>query len=195
PGAVRARRPGEGTLMASLGHQHIEIPVSIEARARANSGSSSDFEPSPVSFLRDVLPALSKAGCNAGACHAKAEGQNGFKLSVFSYDPKSDYAHIVKDARGRRVFPAAPDESLIIKKPTTAIPHEGGLRFERGSETHQLLVRWLREGMAYSVTNEPALQRLVVFPKERRYRKGATQHLLVQAHYSDGSVREVTRLA
>src|SRR5207237_7991604 len=57
----------------------------------------------PVSFVRDVLPALSKAGCNAGACHAKAEGQNGFKLSVFSYDPRSDYAHIVKDARGRRV--------------------------------------------------------------------------------------------
>ena len=147
------------------------------------------------SFIRDVLPALSKAGCNAGSCHAKAEGQNGFKLSVFSYDPRSDYAHIVKDARGRRVFPAAPDESLIIKKPTTAIPHEGGLRFERGSETHQLLVRWLREGMAYSVTNEPALQRLVVFPKERRYHKGAVQRLLVEAHYSDGSIRDVTRLA
>src|SRR5437762_10840056 len=113
-----------------------------------------------LSFLNDVLPVIGKAGCNAGSCHAKAEGQNGFKLSVFSYDPKSDYAHMVKDARGRRVFPAAPDESLIIKKPTTAIPHEGGLRFERGSETHQLLVRWLREGMAYSVTNEPALQRL-----------------------------------
>src|SRR5207247_849456 len=153
------------------------------------------FTPPPVSFLRDVLPALSKAGCNAGACHAKAEGQNGFKLSVFSYDPKSDYAHIVKDARGRRVFPAAPDESLIIKKPTTTIPHEGGLRFERGSETHQLLVRWLREGMAYTVTNEPALQSLTAFPKDRRYRKGATQRLLVQARYSDGSVRDVTRLA
>jgi len=93
------------------------------------------------------------------------------------------------------VFPAAPDESLIIKKPTATIPHEGGLRFERGSETHQLLARWLREGMAYSVTNEPALQHLVVFPKERRYRKGATQRLLVQAHYSDGGVRDVTRLA
>src|SRR5439155_686522 len=79
--------------------------------------------------------------------------------------------------------------------PTTAIPHEGGLRFERGSETHQLLVRWLREGMAYSVTHEPALERLVVFPKERRYGKGATQRLLVQAHYSDGSARDVTRLA
>src|SRR6266516_2984377 len=194
-GELRALRPGAGTLIASFGRRHIEIPIRIEARAIGGSDSSSVFEPPPVSFLRDVLPALSKAGCNAGACHAKAEGQNGFKLSVFSYDPKSDYAHIVKDARGRRVSPAAPDESLIIKKPTATIPHEGGLRFERGSETHQLLARWLREGMAYSVTNEPALQRLVVFPKERRYRKGATQRLLVQAHYSDGSVREVTRLA
>ncbi|PYK58857.1 MAG: hypothetical protein DME21_14780, partial [Verrucomicrobia bacterium] len=192
---VRALRPGEGTLIASFGRQRVEIPIRIEASPSGDSDSSSVFEPSPVSFIRDVLPALSKAGCNAGSCHAKAEGQNGFKLSVFSYDPRSDYAHIVKDARGRRVFPAAPDESLIIKKPTTAIPHEGGLRFERGSETHQLLVRWLREGMAYSVTNEPALQRLVVFPKERRYHKGAVQRLLVEAHYSDGSIRDVTRLA
>jgi hypothetical protein len=166
-----------------------------EGRGEGRVGTRPPLTPSPVSFVRDVLPALSKAGCNAGACHAKAEGQNGFKLSVFSYDPRSDYAHIVKDARGRRVFPAAPDESLIIRKPTTAIPHEGGLRFEPGSETHQLLFRWLREGMAYSVTNEPALQRLVVFPKERRYHKSATQRLLVQAHYSDGSIRDVTRLA
>jgi len=221
---VRALRPGEGTLIASFGRQRVEIPMKVEqqedaidsgARSGPLTRSSTTLSPSergegrgegrvgtqplltppPVSFVRDVLPALSKAGCNAGACHAKAEGQNGFKLSVFSYDPRSDYAHIVKDARGRRVFPAAPDESLIIKKPTTVIPHEGGLRFERGSETHQLLVRWLREGMAYSVTNEPALQRLVVFPKERRYHKGATQRLLVAAHYSDGSIRDVTRLA
>jgi len=194
-GEVRAFRPGTGTLIASLGRHRVEIPVRIDARADGDGTRSVAFEPPPVSFIRDVLPALSKAGCNAGACHAKAEGQNGFKLSVFSYDPKSDYAHIVKDARGRRVFPAAPDESLIIQKPTTTIPHEGGLRFERGSETHQLLVRWLREGMAYSVTNEPALERLVVFPKERRYRKHATQPLLVEAHYSDGGVRDVTRLA
>src|SRR6185295_537914 len=192
-GELRATRPGEGTLAASLGRQRVEIPVRVESSS--NGDSNSLLYPPPVSFVRDVLPALSKAGCNAGACHAKAEGQNGFKLSVFSYDPKSDYDHIVKNARGRRVFPAAPDESLIIRKPTTAIPHEGGLRFERGSETYQLLVRWLREGMAYSVTNEPALQRLVVFPKERRYHKSATQRLLVEAHYSDGSVRDVTRLA
>lgn len=155
----------------------------------------SQTPPPPVSFILDVLPALSKAGCNAGSCHAKGDGQNGFKLSVFSYDPKSDFAEIVKEDRGRRIFPAAPEESLIIKKPTTALPHEGGLRFERGSETFQLLVRWMREGMNYSLTNEPVLQSIAVLPKEGRYRKGAKQRLLVQARYSDGSIRDVTRLA
>lgn len=190
-GQLRALRPGKGTLVASVGKNKVEIPVVV------NGGASNDKElgVAPASFVRDVLPALSKAGCSAGACHAKAEGQNGFKLSVFSYDPKGDYAEIVKDAHGRRVFPSAPEESLILKKPLTVIPHEGGLRFERGSETHQLLVRWIRQGMAYSLTNEPALERLSVFPKERRYQKKAAQRLLVQAHYSDGSVRDVTPLA
>src|SRR5437867_3268980 len=190
-GEVLARRPGQGVLTAQFKGKRVQIPVNVQSPAL----SASSPAPASVSFLRDVLPALSKAGCNAGACHAKPEGQNGFKLSVFSYDPRSDYAEIVKEDRGRRIFPAAPDESLIIKKPTTALPHEGGLRFERGSETHQLLTRWLREGMAYSLTNEPTLRRITVFPKERRYRKGAAQRLLVQAHYSDGTIRDVTRLA
>ena len=192
-GEVLAKGPGEGTVTAQFNGKRIEVPVKVHGVGEA--GSSAKMAPPPVSFLRDVLPALSRAGCNAGACHAKPEGQNGFKLSVFSYDPKSDYHEIVKEYRGRRVFPAAPDESLLIKKPTTAMPHEGGLRFERGSDTHQMLVRWMREGMAYSLTNEPALERIAAFPKERRYRQGATQRLLVQAHYSDGSIRDVTRLA
>lgn len=149
----------------------------------------------PVSFLRDVLPALSRVGCSAGSCHAKAEGQNGFKLSVFAYDPKADYDAIVKSDRGRRVFPAAPDQSLIVLKPTTAVDHEGGRRFEPGSELHQLLVRWMREGMAYRVEREPDLVRITVTPSERTYRKNDTARLAVQAHYSDGSSRDVTRLA
>lgn len=194
-GHLRAVRPGQGTLTARLGRRRVQVHVTVQASARTDSMAPDAFAPPPVSFVRDVLPALSRAGCNAGACHAKADGQNGFKLSVFSYDPKGDYAEIVKEARGRRVFPAAPDESLIIQKPTLALPHEGGQRFERGSETHQLLVRWLREGMAFARTNEPQLQRLRVWPPQRRYHKGARQRLLVQAQYSDGSVRDVTRLA
>jgi mono/diheme cytochrome c family protein len=150
---------------------------------------------SSPSFVRDVLPAMAKAGCMAGSCHAKPEGQNGFKLSVFSYDPASDYAEIVKEGRGRRVFPAAPEESLLLLKPTMTIDHGGGERFERGSETYDLLVRWIRGGMVYQHTNEPALARIAVEPRERTYRKRSTQPLRVTAHYADGSTRDVTRLA
>src|SRR5258708_1755142 len=76
-----------------------------------------------ISFPNDVMPLLTHAGCNAGACHAKPAGQAGFKLSVFGYDPRSDYLAIVKDARGRRVFLAAPEESLVLRKPTMAVEH------------------------------------------------------------------------
>ena len=149
----------------------------------------------PPSFVRDVLPALNQAGCASGGCHSKPEGQSGFKLSVFSYDPLSDYAEIVRDARSRRVFPAAPEESLILLKALTRVPHEGGQRFQPGSPTHQLLIRWIRAGMPYALTNEPVLQSISVFPAEGRYRKGGLQRLKVEARYSDGSVRDVTRLA
>lgn len=149
----------------------------------------------PASFVLDVLPVLNRAGCSAGACHAKAEGQNGFKLSVFSYDPKGDYEAIVQAVRGRRVFPAAPEESLLVQKPTNTIDHEGGRRIEPESEFHTLLVRWLREGMAYRVPGEPELKRITVTPRERVYRPADEQALRVEAHYSDGSHRDVTHLA
>ena len=199
-GEVRAVTSGQGTVAIRFGGREISVPVTVgdgertsARRGRANPDSA--LPPPPVSFVRDVLPALNRAGCAAGACHAKAAGQNGFKLSVFSYDTRHDYEAIVKAARGRRVFPAAPGESLLLQKALTTVPHEGGQRFDRGSATHQLLVRWLQEGMVYSLTNEPVLQRISVWPTERRYPKGATQHLLVRAHYSDGTERDVTSLA
>lgn len=188
----------EGTVM--LWNRDGKLRAKLEAGGK-DLGTEGRAAPSggklggPVSFVRDVLPVLSKAGCNAGACHAKPEGQNGFKLSVFSFDPRSDYAEIVKEARGRRVFPSAPEESLILKKATLAIPHEGGERFKAGSDACKLIVRWLREGMTYQGPDEPALVRIETTPSERRYRKGAKQALRVTAHYSDGSSRDVTRLA
>lgn len=166
-----------------------------EVVAGAAPGHRSGDAASPPSFVRDVLPALNQAGCASGGCHSKPEGQSGFKLSVFSYDPQGDYAEIVRDARGRRVFPAAPDESLILLKALTRVPHEGGQRFQPGSPTHRLLTRWIRAGMPYALTNEPVLQAVTVFPAEGRYRKGAQGRLKVEARYSDGSVRDVTRLA
>ncbi len=147
------------------------------------------------SFVYDVLPMMAKAGCMAGACHAKPEGQNGFKLSVFSYDPKADYAEIVKEARARRVFPAAPEESLILLKPTMAIEHGGGQRIEPGSEIYKTMVDWIRGGMPYQRPNEPSLVRIVVDPSQSTYAKNESRQLHVRAIYSDRTERDVTHLA
>jgi len=163
--------------------------------ATARAGRRTGADAAPPSFVRDVLPALHQAGCASGGCHSKPEGQSGFKLSVFAHDPAGDHAEIVRDARGRRVFPAAPEESLILLKALTRVPHEGGQRFQPGSPTHQLLTRWIRAGMPYTLTNEPVLKSVAVSPAEGRYRKGAQQRLKVEARYSDGSVRDVTRLS
>ncbi len=166
----------------------------LKATLKAAVPTNAVAEPT-LSFINDVLPVLSKAGCNAGSCHAKPDGQNGFKLSVFAYDPKSDFAGIVKADRSRRVFPALPEESLLLKKATLAVEHEGGQRIEAGSAAHQTLVKWIREGMPYTRTNEPALVEIKVTPRERVYRKGETQRLRVEARYSDGRVRDVSDLA
>ncbi|MEC9330948.1 MAG: DUF1549 and DUF1553 domain-containing protein [Verrucomicrobiota bacterium] len=148
-----------------------------------------------LSFVGDVLPVLAKAGCAGGSCHAKPKGQNGFSLSVFSHDPESDYREVVKDQRGRRVFPALPSESLLLKKPTLKVKHEGGRRFTDDSFFYGTIHRWIEEGMLYKRVNEPTLNRIDVFPLERRYSKSSSQQLIVTANFSDGSSRDVTHLA
>jgi hypothetical protein len=184
-GRLRALKTGTTSLVGTLGNQRVEVSVEI-------TPPPADAKPT---FIHDVLPVLSKAGCNAGSCHAKPDGQNGFKLSVFSYDPKGDFNQIVKDDRGRRIFPAAPAESLLLLKATQTIPHEGGERFDSKSDAYRILTAWIKSGTAYEAAGEPRLKRISVMPAERRYRKGATQRLQVFAHYSDGSARDVTGLA
>lgn len=148
----------------------------------------------PVSFTNDVMPVLMKAGCASGNCHAKPEGQNNFKLSVFGYDPAHDYREIVQDDRGRRLFPAAPEESLLLKKATGAVPHEGGQRIQPDSEAHRLLLEWIRQGAPFQLPKEPHLEVIEVAPREASYTKQQTQPLKVTARYSDGSIRDVTHL-
>ena len=147
-----------------------------------------------MSFLKDVLPVLNKAGCSAGSCHAKPEGQHGFSLSVFSYDTRKDWKEITHDAFGRRVFPAFPEESLIYKKATLAVPHEGGQRIRPDSESAKVLLQWIREGMVYQHEGEAVVERVTVSPAAGIYRKGAKQTLRVTAHFSDGKIRNVTDL-
>lgn len=184
-GLVQPHQPGRvlihGEAAGMRTFAHVEVAAAPASRQ--------------LSFTRDVLPVLTKAGCSAGSCHAKAEGQNGFKLSVFAYDPKSDYQEIVREDRGRRVFPAFPGESLLLKKATLTMDHEGGQRFEVDSPEYRTIAAWIGQGMAYQEKEEPALVQVEVFPKERRYRNRDVQRLVVIAHYSDGSTRDVTALA
>lgn len=183
-GIVRGIAPGRTTITATVDGKKTAVPVSVTSASSAG-----------ISFVHDLLPVLSRAGCNAGSCHAKPQGQNGFKLSVFAYDPRSDYRSIVKGDRGRRVFPADPEESLLLKKPTMTVEHGGGERFKRGSEPYQLISRWIEQGMSYSLPSDSALVSVEVFPPQRRYHKGANQPLVVMAHYADGRVVDVTDLS
>jgi hypothetical protein len=150
----------------------------------------------PLSFVHDVQPILTKAGCNAGACHAKAiTGQRGFRLSVLGFEPEEDYEAIVKQGRGRRVFPPAPEESLLITKGAALVPHTGGAKIKPGSEHYKTLVRWIAEGMSYTAANEPKLTGITVEPSRVTLKPKSNLPLKVTALYSDSSKRDVTSLA
>jgi hypothetical protein len=150
--------------------------------------------PAAVSFELDVLPVLTKAGCNAGACHGKARGQNGFQLSLLGFDRDFDYTAIVEEARGRRVFPAEPQRSLLLLKPTAQMPHGGGKRLRVGDAGYEVLRRWIADGMPRRDAAVLTLQRITVEPAECVLAAGGSQPLRVTAFYSDGSVRDVTGL-
>ncbi len=149
----------------------------------------------PVHFALDVVPILSKLGCNSGACHGRASGQNGFKLSVFGFDPAGDYDAIVKQARGRRVFPSSPASSLILAKPSGGVPHGGGVRLPKNSLDYELLSQWVDQGTPVGNANAARLVGLHVSPQERELAAGGEQQILATAIYSDGSFRDVSGAA
>lgn len=157
--------------------------------------SAAQDVPRPLNFANDIVPILTKGSCNSGGCHGKASGQNGFKLSLLGFEPEEDYEHIVKEARGRRLFPAAPEQSLLLTKGTAQLPHGGGKKLDPESEDYQDLVRWIREGMPYGSPDDPKLERISVEPPTRTMPLQGKQQLKVLAHYTDGSTRDVTRRA
>lgn len=148
-----------------------------------------------ANFTHDIIPVLTKYGCNGGGCHGKSEGQNGFKLSLLGFEPAEDYEHLVHEARGRRLFPAAPENSLLLLKGTGEMPHGGGARMERGTPDYLTLVRWMEQGMPAGQPDEPHPVRIAVFPSERLLAPETSQQLQVTAHYSDGSWRDITGIA
>jgi hypothetical protein len=153
------------------------------------------FELNQPSFELDVMPILSKAGCNGGGCHGALAGKAGFRLSLFGYDPKSDYLAITRDARGRRIDLADPGTSLLLTKPTTALPHKGGKRLDVGSDDYKLLAAWIEAGCPGPRENEKKLVGIDLGPTESTAAPGQTVAVTVTARYDDGSTRDVTHWA
>lgn len=180
-----------GALAAVDDQWRVEPLVGSNEQTEPPSGTS---RTEILSYTRDILPILTKAGCNLGSCHAKANGQAGFALSIFAFDPRSDYAEVVLESRARRVFPALPEDSLILQKATVRVQHEGGQRFEPDSEWARTIAEWIRQGMPYEAPDQPALTGIEVEPAEKTHRKKERTPLRVTARYSDGSSRDVTTL-
>jgi len=184
-GVITPAGDGKATLTAKSSGVSVSIPIVVE-------NFKSD---PPINFPNQVVPIFTKAGCNSGGCHGKSSGQNGFKLSLLGFEPTEDYEHLLKEARGRRIFPAAPARSLLLMKAIAAVPHGGGKRLNETSDDYNLLLRWIVQGMPYGSTNDPKLASIEVLPKLRTMPRNSDQQLVVLAKYTDGSVQDVTRSA
>src|SRR4051794_5260723 len=172
-------------LRISIGVKVLLICILLfAAAARAQS----------VSFRQDVEPILTKAGCNAGQCHGKLAGQNGFKLSLRGYAPELDYQWLTSDVGGRRINFAAPGESLMVLKPLGKVPHEGGKKFAEASREHETLVKWIAERAPgpMPLDKEKDADLLEITPSSKVMKVGQTAKLAVTAHYPDGHTRDVT---
>lgn len=149
----------------------------------------------PINFENDIVPILSRHGCNSSGCHGKAEGQNGFKLSVFGFDPAADYRALTVEGRGRRVFPAAPEKSLLLLKASGGMPHGGGVRIARERPEYRTLVRWIAAGLPFGSPGDPHLVKIELSHHEQQLAMHQALPLAVTATWSDGRREEVTSLA
>ena len=184
-GVVTGVRDGQILLRVSCDGQQVDIPVRVSHIAGYP----------PVDFANDMLPLFSKLGCNSGACHGKSSHPSGLKLSVFGFDPAADFDALVKEGRGRRVFSGSPEFSLFLRKATGAVPHGGGQRLQTASPDYDLMLAWIRQGTPTAQPDSPGLMQLSVSPADRVLDANAQQQILATAHYSDGTVRDVTSAA
>lgn len=184
-GEVLARSDGSATITVEAGGKSITVPVTTRNTAKSR----------PFDFETDIAPLLGRFGCNMSGCHGKAEGQNGFKLSVFGFDPVADHAAIVREGRGRRIFPASPENSLLLTKASGRAPHGGGTKMPVGLEAYRTLAAWIAAGTPFGDGTAPRVTGLRVEPSERTLTFRDPQQLRVIATYSDGREADVTRLA
>ncbi|MBN9119992.1 MAG: DUF1549 domain-containing protein [Planctomycetes bacterium] len=173
-----------------------EITVAVEGKTVKVSLTAEKMEaPLPLNFPNQVNPIFTKLSCSSGGCHGKIAGQNGFRLSLLGFDPQFDYDNLLKEARGRRVFPAAPDKSLILTKAIGAAPHGGGKKMDPDGEEFKIVRRWIASGAPYGSPSDPTVTKISVFPEHRVVDRKGRQQLAVYAHYTDGTVEDITRRA
>ena len=181
-GRITPKAEGKTDVIVKHGAETIRVSVEV-------TGLKS---PRPVSFEQEIIPILTKVSCNSGGCHGKAEGQAGFKLSVFGFDPEADFQALVHDSRGRRIFPASPANSLLLLKGAGIVPHGGGRKLDAESLRYRRVLRWLQEGSKFAGVQATSVASLEVEPNQRTLALGSTQQLRVTAIGADGSRRCVT---
>lgn len=181
-GLLGPRAEGTTELVVHFEGEEARVPLKI----------SGIIQPTPVSFEQQMIPLLTKAGCNSGGCHGKAEGQNGFKLSIFGFDTEADYQSLVSESRGRRIRSSAPSDSLLYTKATARVSHGGGKRLTEDSLAARRLLRWIAEGAQFQTHAVPPVTSITVEPPELVLAPGGVQQLRVLAHDESGQARCVT---
>jgi hypothetical protein len=181
-GLVQPHGEGRAEIVVRDGSDEVRVPVEVWGLR----------QPAPISFATQIIPILTKAGCNSGGCHGKAEGQNGFKLSVFGFDPHADYQALVMEGRGRRLFPMAAEQSLLLRKAAALVPHGGGKKIPADSLAYRRLRRWIAEGQRFDTPDAAPAVRIEVEPGQQLLAPGGTQQLQVTALDAAGHRRCVT---
>jgi len=181
-GVIRGVSDGATSVEIEAGAQKLTVAVTVVGAADARV----------FNFENDVIPLLTRYGCNSSGCHGKADGQNGFKLSVFGFDPLADFNSLTKEARGRRVFPAAPEHSLLLRKASGHVAHGGGIKIAQGSAEYESIRAWIAAGMPFGKVSDPKVVSIKVEPAERVMPMKGRQQLRVTARYSDGREVDVT---
>lgn len=181
-GLIEAVTPGTATLVASIDNRQTSLAIRVP-------------ESEPLDFRHDIMPILTRSGCNSGGCHGRLDGQNGFKLSLFGYAPEADFQAIVKDAGGRRVNPIEPESSLFLQKAAGQAPHGGGQAVSPGSANYRQLVRWIRENMPLEGSKARQIKSFRIDPSELRPGSSGVYALHALAEYDDGRVRDVSTWA
>ena len=184
---VRPQANGTTEITISAGGQQVKVPVAV----------ANVEQPDPLSFQYDAMAALTKNSCNSGACHGSPSGKGGFRLSLLAFDPELDRQTLLREEYGRRVNPIAPDSSLLLTKPMMKVPHGGGLKLKKSDAAYQVLHDWIAEGAQVDPPSAPRCVKIEVYPPSGRElkRPAHTQQMAVLAHYSDGSIRDITPLA